>query len=417
MLPSVLSIVAAATGVRMPNFGPDFVPSTVDNMNGEYIYSTTPGGTPGMMPKQYRDYPGGAESYDVYSGPVSTLYSQVWWTALAPTAFPDGMVRKYNGSKVAIVGWEIDQVRRTPKGDVSVPISASYNHHFVATMIGAGARFKKISLAGPDDPRAAPLRKQCHGMLNWEQPQYVVEELAGSSSTGATSNSASNAQFSSANGGEYRKSYHGFPPGYALVLDSPTEFQFTPMQIDTWNREKMNISGPLPPAFVAGPEPAASLASSGSSHSGLLECPMTSRLTKEVDVTYAIRTDSCATPILSFQECFAAAAKTLSASGRPPLAYLNTTGSDPHRPGGCSVVLVDEVAEDGLPTTTTLTARVYFNRIIYSTAPCGSMEQLPGSCVCSVNPPPFGQIGGVLMYHANVSQPSDVGSGAADRFR
>jgi hypothetical protein len=81
------------------------------------------------------------------------------------------------------------------------------------------------------------------------------------------------------------------------------------------------------------------------------------------------------------------------------------------------VVLVDEVAKAGLPTTTTLTARVYFNRIVYSTAPCGSMEKLPGSCVCSVNPPPFGQIGGVLMYHANASQAADVGSGAADRFR
>ena len=144
---------------------------------------------------------------------------------------------------------------------------------------------------------------------------------------------------------------------------------------------------------------------------------MTSRLTKDVDVTYAIRTEGCATPILSFQECFAAAAKTLSASGQPPLAYLNTTGSDPHRPGGCSVVLVDEAAEDGLTITTTRTARVFFNHIVYSTAPCGSMEQLPGSCVCPINPPPFGQIGGLLTYHANKSQPADVGSGAADQFR
>ena len=35
----------------------------------------------------------------------------------------------------------------------------------------------------------------------------------------------SHQQFSSANGGEYRKTYHGFAPGYALVVDSPTAFQ------------------------------------------------------------------------------------------------------------------------------------------------------------------------------------------------
>ena len=42
-----------------------------------------------MFPKQYRDYPGGVESFDVYSPPMTTLYSQVWWQPLAPTALPD----------------------------------------------------------------------------------------------------------------------------------------------------------------------------------------------------------------------------------------------------------------------------------------------------------------------------------------
>ena len=68
----------------------------------------------------------------------------------------------------------------------------------------------------------------------------------------------------SSNGGEYRKSFHGFPPGYALVVDSPRAMQITPMQIDTWNREAMNLSGPLPPPFVQGPLPRASLAPPGS---------------------------------------------------------------------------------------------------------------------------------------------------------
>ena len=32
------------------------------NMNGPYVYSTTPGGTPGKLPAQYADWPGGVES-------------------------------------------------------------------------------------------------------------------------------------------------------------------------------------------------------------------------------------------------------------------------------------------------------------------------------------------------------------------
>ena len=70
-------------------------------------------------------------------------------------------------------------------------------------------------------------------------------------------------QFSSANGGEYRKTFHGFAPGYAVVIDSPSAFQITPMQIDTWNREKMDISrndSHVP--FVPGPYPKHNLAPS-----------------------------------------------------------------------------------------------------------------------------------------------------------
>ena len=50
---------------------------------------------------------------------------QVWWAPLAPVDLGE-LAKKYEGKSVAIVGWEIDQVQRTPNGDVSVPISASY---------------------------------------------------------------------------------------------------------------------------------------------------------------------------------------------------------------------------------------------------------------------------------------------------
>ena len=225
----------------IPDFGPDFVPSTADNMNGDYVFSSTPGGTAGLFPKRYADYPGGAEHFDVYSPPMTTRYSQVWWSPLAPTRFPADIVAKYAGKGMAIIGWEIDQVQKGigPNGeDISVPINAHYNHHYVAQMIGAKARFRKVKVDGPESPLGAKiLRNSGHGTVNWDQPQYIIEETEKSSIP-------THQQFSSANGGEYRKTYHGFPPGYALVVDSPTAMQISPMQIDTWNRDAMNISAP-----------------------------------------------------------------------------------------------------------------------------------------------------------------------------
>ena len=38
---------------------------------------------------------------------------------------------------------------------MSVPISASYNHHYTSAIAGASAQFKKVVLTGPEDPRAA----------------------------------------------------------------------------------------------------------------------------------------------------------------------------------------------------------------------------------------------------------------------
>ena len=78
-------------------------------------------------------------------------------------------------------------------------------------------------------------------------------------------------------------SYHGYAPGYAQVIDSPTSIQITPMQIDTRNRDRMNLTGSR---FVAGHEPRNSWAPEGAEYSGLLECPLTTRITKDIDSNY-----------------------------------------------------------------------------------------------------------------------------------
>ena len=43
--------------------------------------------------------------------------------------------------------------------------------------------------------------------------------------------------FSEGNGGESRKSFHGYPNGYAQLIQSPTSWHITPMQIDTRRRD------------------------------------------------------------------------------------------------------------------------------------------------------------------------------------
>ncbi|KAK3243851.1 hypothetical protein CYMTET_29564 [Cymbomonas tetramitiformis] len=340
---------------KVPNFGPDFTPSREDNMNGDYVFSSTPGGTPGLFPKRYADYPGGAEHYDVYSPPISTLYSQVWWSPLAPVALPEAMVKNYAGKGMAIIGWEIDQVRRTSNGDVSVPISASYNHHYVSQLIGAKARFRKVKVDGPHSPLGAELLRQSgHGAVAWEQPQYVVEQTAETALP-------TSQPFSSANGGEYRKTYHGFPPGYALVVDSPSAMQISPMQIDTWNREAMNISGPLPPRFVPGPLPRASQAPIDAHYSGLLECPMTTHISKAIDSTYTAKSQgACGQRILTYQECFHSAASLL-ADGHH--SFINHTISVLTLPRGCSATV---------DTKTPLSVHIYFNELLTSEVECAA---------------------------------------------
>jgi hypothetical protein len=62
--------------------------------------------------------------------PHSPLPSlQIWWKELPEQPLPPDIVKKLDGKGIAIVGYEVDQIRITPEGDVSVPINMHYNHH------------------------------------------------------------------------------------------------------------------------------------------------------------------------------------------------------------------------------------------------------------------------------------------------
>jgi hypothetical protein len=52
-----------------------------------------------------------------------------------------------------------------------------------------------------------------------------------SAATRATQGIPTSQLFSEGNGGESRKSFHGYPSGYAQLIGSPTDFHITPMQV------------------------------------------------------------------------------------------------------------------------------------------------------------------------------------------
>ena len=191
---------------------------------------------------------GGAEYFETYVGPITSLYSQVWWTGLPSVDLPKDIVERFEGKGMAIVGYEVDQVRK--KGDpdvdgsilqedVSVPINVGYNHHHDAMFTGKHSHMEKRPY-DPLDPNISPMAR-----ANPHLEDVIVEHSP--SPLGLPTG----AHLAAGNGGEYRKSYHGFASPSAYVIDSPQSVMVVPMQIDTWNRDEMNITGSK---YVPGPQ-------------------------------------------------------------------------------------------------------------------------------------------------------------------
>lgn len=237
---------------------------------------------------------------------------------------------------MAIVGFEVDQVIRggNPDGsDMSVPINAAYNHHFDGTL-NNGKKSTLVKL-GPNDPRLQILEARS-GHKVGTSPYIAVEHTAG------VGGAPTSIQLGGGNGGEYRKTFHGSAPGFVQIIESPTEMQITPMQIDTWNRDKMNLTGNSP--FVSGPVPRNSLAPTvgvDALYSGLLECPLTTRITKNIESNYDLlgsgRCDDKGL-IATAAECFSAAAKALGLRDSAGVLLTKIVNeANTAAPTGCSI--------------------------------------------------------------------------------
>lgn len=91
-------------------------------MTQEYLLAPTPNGSTSWS-TSFKDYPGGVESFEFYAGPISSTYGEVFWTGLPKVDLPSDIVERFRGKGMAVVGFEVDQVRKTPEGDVSLPIN------------------------------------------------------------------------------------------------------------------------------------------------------------------------------------------------------------------------------------------------------------------------------------------------------
>jgi len=206
------------------------------NMNGKYAVSSK--GDIGVAWND--DYASkGYEYFDVWAPEIATHYGEVFWTDQGSTPLPPDIVKRFDGKVIAIQGYEQDQVMVTPTGnpgqnpekDVSVPINWAYNHHYCAWMTGKQVEMKErpTDLLFDGDAYASGAHGKTTMMVPVEKEDAEPREFEGVAQTSWF--------ISEGNGGESRKSFHGYPQGYAQLLESPTSWHITPMQIDTRNRE------------------------------------------------------------------------------------------------------------------------------------------------------------------------------------
>eukprot|EP00750_Incisomonas_marina_P031514 INCI8217.1.p1 GENE.INCI8217.1~~INCI8217.1.p1 ORF type:complete len:885 (+),score=119.99 INCI8217.1:128-2782(+) len=334
--------------------------ATAANMNGKYIVNT--GTKQGVNYND--DYASkGMEYFDVWAPEIATQYAQVFWTSQGTLPLPDEIVKRFEGKVIAITGYEQDQVMVTPTGqpgvnpdkDVSVPINWAYNHHYMAWMAGADAEFVEV----PSD-----------GLADWMAHGAPTKVIAVPKPSAKLHGYPVSQMFSEGNGGESRKSYHGYPTGHAQLVHSPKTWTITPMQIDTRNRD----CGVTPASinnctkFVPSIEPKQARYGfgipEGTNYSGILECPCNGgyggdvsfygedTLTKQITHNFVTETSVCSvsSSVATADSCFAAAQEF---TGVNTVALKNVTASNSSLPTGCSL---SRSAADGSVVATFNTA-------------------------------------------------------------
>jgi hypothetical protein len=339
------------------------------NMNGNiYGISNINYSDPILFSTEYSKINATSEFFDIYSPPITSRYAMVYWTMMKQVPLPDNIVKRFDNKNIAIVGYEVDQVFRYENGkEQSVPITWAYNHHYEAYLKNSDSAFEKV------DDKYVPGNDK--GQYNHGTRKLFI----------LNSSFTNDVQFfSEANGGEFRASFHGYPNGYAQLLNSPKYFNIQPMQIDTRNRSPEYMNDPV---FHPGILPVNSAAPEQAQYSGLLECPCTTRINKTIHYNYNyLIKNSCDSVISNVTEC----------SMLSPNVSKQISSHD--IPYGCSF-------KDGI---------TYLNSY-HSDIPCGSNEDYIGYLNDSVTRMTTSVYynASEQLIHITMTGPSDVWYGVA----
>ena len=287
------------------------------NMNGPNLYGiANPNMSSGYFSTNFTDITPQAKYVDLYSAPIKSRYADIYWTMLPEIPLPSDLIKEYNGKTMAITGYEMDQVIVHPNGtEESIPCTWSYNHHYVSHLQGANSKMVKTKKNpnyqmydfshGPDSYHFVTINKSLTSM-------------------------PSSQTFSSANGGESRGSFHGYPYNKAQLIHSPKSFYIAAMQIDTRNRDPRYINDKT--TYHPGLLPKNNKAPPNAAYSGLAGCPCTDRIKKVISHQYTTQiTGACKKLVVNNSECYNQIVKIAKNVSGNTVTEINTWA----QPSGC----------------------------------------------------------------------------------
>ena len=270
------------------------------------------------------------EFFEVYGPVVKTRYGDVSWFQ-QPVDLPADIVKRFDGKVMAVTGYEVDILQLLDNGTMrSAPCYELYNHHYSGWMHGKQASRIADPEPGADTSNSSQPIVYAHGQ---PVPRWNIEPTGDPNHDRFPSVQA----FSEGNGNEHRRSFKGYPQGYAQLILSPQTWANNPMIIDTNKRLTGDKSpGPINHELV----PRGSIAPPDSTYSGILECPCTDRIVKVVDgYSLLFKGAACSggSQIKTVEECDAAAVQM----DLSPVSQNATRVSSPDLPPGCSAKIVD----------------------------------------------------------------------------
>eukprot|EP01063_Lacrimia_lanifica_P013698 TRINITY_DN20314_c0_g1_i1.p1 TRINITY_DN20314_c0_g1~~TRINITY_DN20314_c0_g1_i1.p1 ORF type:complete len:742 (+),score=233.77 TRINITY_DN20314_c0_g1_i1:50-2227(+) len=285
-------------------------------------------------PNQHFEYRGDGY-FEVTTAPMNTSYGEVFWTGVPAVDLPEDVVAKFAGKNMVITGFESDVRRINPATgkEEAVPAYQSYNHHWGAQVTSSEAEF--VGMEGHDFG---------HG------PTALFRRRAGAAPPADARLALSLVH---SNGNEHRQVFHGAPKGAGSVVYSPATFSFYPMQINTNDGSgAKRASGPGPS------HPAGTHFNPDYTVSPLIECPCTTRTTKQAGALTGQAAGRCQALPVGQEDCFAGAAHLFHSR-----VATNATVATAAAPPGC---FVSRTAAGGNDVTVT------WNGNTASSVPCGS---------------------------------------------